>query len=167
MSKFIKVTAIVASLFAGSAFADDCGKLLFSAQTANHKKEVRLCVFSHNDQNYVQYRFGKVGQKPEMEIIKPTKQAPFEFLKGYDTFHTSVGVNNAGYGYNINYGQSDDGVEFAYINVDNNGRKVTDIKLDVSTIKGSIWRNTQDYGFYNVTEESYSDNFELAPPRTY
>lgn len=56
------------------AFLQRCAKPVFYAQTANHKKEVQICIASPS----VSYSFGKIsaGSK-EMDILVPVKNTSF------------------------------------------------------------------------------------------
>ncbi|EQB9245383.1 hypothetical protein ACYYIV_004975, partial [Escherichia coli] len=51
-----------------------CERLVFYAQTVNHKKEVEICLVSPS----VSYSFGKTGApNKEMELIVPTDKTSY------------------------------------------------------------------------------------------
>lgn len=172
MSKFIKAITVVASLFAaGSALADDCGDLVFYGQTANHQKEVRVCLFSKDSQNFVNYRFGKVGQKPEMDIVKPASAVTYFTPRSAVISSADLNIPNGEFIYAVGSGIDDTGVSHSAIDVSKNYRTLANIKLDLKTVVNNIgWVNEHDMKEYgmrdDMDEDSLSATTVLASPRS-
>ncbi|VXC72773.1 conserved exported hypothetical protein [Enterobacterales bacterium 8AC] len=122
-----------------------CAKPVFYAQTANHKKEVEICVITPS----VSYSFGKVGAlHKEMDLIVPAENTTYAYQNNQVVSVQSFTVKNGNIRYEIFAGTNDDGGSFASLNVyqgtPEKGKRLAEIKLDpntvVSNISQALWK---------------------------
>lgn len=116
-----------------------CGKPVFYAQTANHKKEVEICIITPS----VSYSFGKtdVADK-EMDITIPTHDASYAYQSNQVISIQTFTVRNGNTTYLIAAGANDEGQPFASLEVykgtPESGKQLAEIKLDPNTVVNNI-----------------------------
>lgn len=139
---------MLASLSAANAGTPDaliqahhqrCGKPVFYAQTANHKKEVEICIITPS----VSYSFGKTGvADKEMDITIPTHNASYAYQSNQVISIQTFTVHNGNTTYLIAAGTNDEGQPFASLEVykgtPENGKRLAEIKLDPDTVVNNI-----------------------------
>lgn len=91
-----------------------CEKLVFYAQTVNHKKEVEICLVSPS----VSYSFGKTGApNKEMELIVPTDKTSYASQNNQVIRLQEFTVRNGNTTYQVSAGTNDEGHNFATLDV--------------------------------------------------
>ncbi|HDR2033877.1 TPA: hypothetical protein QCF68_004737, partial [Escherichia coli] len=91
-----------------------CERLVFYAQTVNHKKEVEICLVSPS----VSYSFGKTGApNKEMELIVPTDKTSYASQNNQVIRLQEFTVKNGNTTYQVSAGTNDEGHNFATLDV--------------------------------------------------
>lgn len=124
-----------------------CAKPVFYAQTANHKKEVEICIVSPS----VSYSFGKIGaESKEMDIIVPAKRTSFASQSNTIYSISEFTVRNGDTSYLVAYGSNDEGKPYASLDVykgsADSGKHLAQIKLDPDTVVSNIGYQLADEG---------------------
>ena len=139
---------MLASLSAANAGISDaliqahhqrCGKPVFYAQTANHKKEVEICVITPS----VSYSFGKTGaEHKEMNITVPAHATTYAYQNNQVISLQEFTVRNGDTSYQVSAGTSDEGRPFASLDVyqgtPETGKRLAEIQLDPNTVVNNI-----------------------------
>jgi len=139
---------MLASLSAGNAATSDaliqahhqrCGKPVFYAQTANHKKEVEICIISPS----VSYSFGKTGaEHKEMDITVPANTTTYAYQSNQVISLQEFTVRNGDTSYQVSAGTNDEGKPFASLDVyqgtPETGKHLAEIRLDPNTVVNNI-----------------------------
>lgn len=116
-----------------------CEKLVFYAQTVNHKKEVEICLVSPS----VSYSFGKTGApNKEMELIVPTDKTSYASQNNQVIRLQEFTIRNGNTTYQVSAGTNDEGHNFATLDVyqgtEQTGKHLAEIKLDPKTMVNNI-----------------------------
>ncbi|MCT4715580.1 hypothetical protein MUA01_11440 [Enterobacteriaceae bacterium H18W14] len=139
---------MLASLSAGNAATPDaliqahhqrCGKPVFYAQTANHKKEVEICIISPS----VSYSFGKTGaEHKEMDITVPANTTTYAYQSNQVISLQEFTVRNGDTSYQVSAGTNDEGRPFASLDVYQGtpeaSKHLAEIRLDPDTVVNNI-----------------------------
>lgn len=139
---------MLASLSAVNAAAPDaliqahhqrCGKPVFYAQTANHKKEVEICIITPS----VSYSFGRTGaEHKEMDITVPANTTTYAYQSNQVISLQEFTVRNGDTSYQISAGTNDEGRPFASLDVYKGtpeaGKHLAEIRLDPDTVVNNI-----------------------------
>lgn len=144
---FIAVTALIpcSPLHAETpdairqAHLQRCGKPVFYAQTANHKKEVEICIVTPS----VSYSFGKTGaENKEMELIVPASKTAYAYQSNQVISIQEFTVRNGDTTYLVSAGSDDEGKPFASLDVyrgsPQTGKHLAEIVLDPDTVVSNI-----------------------------
>lgn len=129
------------------AFLQRCAKPVFYAQTANHKKEVQICIASPS----VSYSFGKIsaGSK-EMDILVPVKNTSFASQSNQIYSISEFTIRNGDTSYQVASGSKDEGLPFATLDVykgpAGTGKHLAQIKLDPNTVVNYISNTLTEEG---------------------
>lgn len=136
MKKSIISAALVLGFaFAGNAMADDCNNPVFAGLTANHTKEVTVCL---NNDETLRYTFGKVNQKPEMDLTVGGDKASWASQSTALTSISEVNIVNGKTVYNVAAGSDDEGQAFAMLTVRSGAKVLATIKLDPKTVYNDV-----------------------------
>lgn len=136
MKKSIISAALVLGFaFAGNAMADDCNNPVFSGKTANHAKEVTVCL---NNDETLRYTFGKVNQKPEMDLTVGANKANWAQSNSRLVSLSEVTIFNGKTKYNVASGSDDEGQAFANLTVYSGAKVLATIKLDPKTVYNDV-----------------------------
>ncbi|HGY4720960.1 TPA: hypothetical protein ACNV1G_002143 [Citrobacter amalonaticus] len=124
-----------------------CAKPVFYAQTANHKKEVEICLISPS----VSYSFGKTGaEHKEMELAVPASNTSYASQNNQVISIQEFTVRNGNTTYLVSAGTNDDGNAFASLDVYQGtpqaGKRLAEIKLDPDTMVNNISHALEDEG---------------------
>lgn len=116
-----------------------CGKPVFYAQTANHKKEVEICIITPS----VSYSFGKTGaEHKEMDITVPANSATYAYQSNQVISLQEFTVRNGDTSYQVSAGTNDEGKPFASLDVyqgtPGTGKHLVEIRLDPNTVVNNI-----------------------------
>ncbi|HBA3067211.1 TPA: hypothetical protein J6M86_003977 [Escherichia coli] len=116
-----------------------CGKPVFYAQTANHKKEVEICIISPS----VSYSFGKTGaEHKEMDITVPANTTTYAYQSNQVISLQEFTVRNGNTSYQVSAGTNDEGRPFASLDVykgtPETGKHLAEIRLDPDTVVNNI-----------------------------
>ncbi|WP_244643612.1 hypothetical protein [Erwinia persicina] len=139
---------MLASLSAANAATPDaliqahhqrCGKPVFYAQTANHKKEVEICIISPS----VSYSFGKTGaEHKEMDITVPANTTTYAYQSNQVISLQEFTIRNGDTSYQVSAGTNDEGRPFASLDVyqgtPETGKHLAEIRLDQDTVVNNI-----------------------------
>ncbi|QMD26099.1 hypothetical protein HVZ46_16715 [Citrobacter freundii] len=161
MKRLLISTALLATgMFSVSALAGgiSCGggPLVFSGKTMNHKKAVEICKFS-NEYNYI---FGKIDDKPDININVPARNVQVENLKGHDVGITTITIPNDNVKYDTGYTQPEGGEGEYTITVLQKGKTIAVIKLDPASVTNNI-ANYADSGDKSDTNVNPNANDAL------
>lgn len=116
-----------------------CGKPVFYAQTANHKKEVEICIISPS----VSYSFGRTGaEHKEMDITVPANTTTYAYQNNQVISLQEFTVRNGDTSYQVSAGTNDEGRPFASLDVYQGtpeaGKHLAEIRLDPNTVVNNI-----------------------------
>ncbi|HHT5647173.1 MULTISPECIES: hypothetical protein [Klebsiella] len=116
-----------------------CGKPVFYAQTANHKKEVEICIITPS----VSYSFGKTGaEHKEMDISVPANTTTYAYQNNQVIRLQEFTVRNGDTSYQVSAGTNDEGKPFASLDVYQGtpelGKHLAEIRLDPDTVVNNI-----------------------------
>lgn len=116
-----------------------CAKPVFYAQTANHKKEVEICIVTPS----VSYTFGKVGAKnKEMSLSVPADSTSYAYSSNQVISIQDFTVRNGDTSYQVSAGSNDSGEPVAslyvYKGTPETGKLLAEIKLDPGTMVNNI-----------------------------
>lgn len=116
-----------------------CGKPVFYAQTANHKKEVEICIITPS----VSYSFGKTGaEHKEMNITVPANTTTYAYQSNQVISLQEFTVRNGNTSYQVSAGTNDEGRPFAYLDVYQEtpeaGKHLAEIRLAPDTVVNNI-----------------------------
>lgn len=116
-----------------------CGKPVFYAQTANHKKEVEICIITPS----VSYSFGKTGaEHKEMNITVPANTTTYAYQSNQVISLQEFTVRNGNTSYQVSTGTNDEGRPFAYLDVYQGtpeaGKHLAEIRLAPDTVVNNI-----------------------------
>ncbi|OVZ92471.1 hypothetical protein CBW53_22375 [Yersinia frederiksenii] len=116
-----------------------CGKPVFYAQTANHKKEVEICIITPS----VSYSFGKKGaEHKEMDITVPANTTTYAYQNNQVISLQEFTVRNGDTSYQVSAGTNDEGTPFASLDVyqgtPETGKHLAEIRLDPDTVVNNI-----------------------------
>lgn len=116
-----------------------CGKPVFYAQTANHKKEVEICIITPS----VSYSFGKTGaEHKEMDITVPAHTTTYAHQSNQVISLQEFTVRNGDTSYQVSAGTNDEGRAFASLDVYQGtpeaGKHLAEIRLDPDTVVNNI-----------------------------
>lgn len=116
-----------------------CGKPVFYAQTANHKKEVEICIITPS----VSYSFGKKGaEHKEMDITVPANTTTYAYQSNQVISLQEFTVRNSNTSYQVSAGTNDEGRPFAslgvYKGIPEAGKHLAEIPLDPDTVVNNI-----------------------------
>ena len=116
-----------------------CAKPVFYAQTANHKKEVEICIITPS----VSYSFGKVDSAhKEIDLIVPVQNTAYTYRNNQLISLQTFIVKNGKTHYEIFAGRNDEGKPIANLNVyqgtPESGKRLAEIKLDPNTMVNNI-----------------------------
>ncbi|MCF7520722.1 hypothetical protein L4G92_01465 [Neisseria sp. ZJ106] len=120
----------VMGLIFNTAYAND-GQLVFYCKTNTGKQ-----IFLTKSDNYYTYSFGRNLKSPEIILRKALNEVEVEEHSAYGgvggTWYT---LKNGTYTYDISFGTSDDGRDFAGVSVYNKGNEIADVKCNLNTLK--------------------------------
>ena len=124
-----------------------CGKPVFYAQTANHKKEVEICIITPS----VSYSFGKTSaEHKEMDITVPAHAATYAYQSNQVISLQEFTVRNGDTTYQVSAGTSDEGKPFASLDVYRGtpeaGQHLAEIRLDPNTVVNNISHTLAEEG---------------------
>lgn len=116
-----------------------CGKPVFYAQTANHKKEVEICIITP----LVSYSFGRTGaEHKEMDITVPVHTTTYAYQSNQVISLQEFTVRNGDTSYQVSAGTNDEGRPFASLDVykgtPGTGKHLAEIRLDPDTVVNNI-----------------------------
>ncbi|HHA1574283.1 hypothetical protein ACR9GP_09275 [Enterobacter ludwigii] len=116
-----------------------CGKPVFYAQTASHKKEVEICIITPS----VSYSFGKTGEiHKEMNISVPATATSYAYQSNQVISLQEFTVRNGDISYLVSAGTNDEGKPFASLDVyqgtPDAGKHLAEIRLDPDTVVNNI-----------------------------
>lgn len=116
-----------------------CGKPVFYAQTANHKKEVEICIITPS----VSYSFGKTGaEHKEMDNSVPANTTTYAYQNNQVIRLQEFTVRNGDTSYQVSAGTNDEGKPFASLDVYQGtpelGKHLAEIRLDPDTVVNNI-----------------------------
>lgn len=129
------------------AYDPRCAKPVFYAQTANHKKEVAICLVTPS----VSYSFGKVGAKnKEMNLTVPADSTSYAYTNNQVISIQDFTVRNGDTSYQVSAGSNDAGEPFAslyvYKGIPESGKLLAEIRLDPDTMENNISHTLADEG---------------------
>ncbi|BEO06760.1 hypothetical protein ACQF0C_001815 [Serratia marcescens] len=144
----LSVGLMLASLSAANAGTLDaliqahhqrCGKPVFYAQTANHKKEVEICIITPS----VSYSFGRTGaEHKEMDITVPAHATTYAYQSNQVISLQEFTVRNGDTSYQVSAGTNDEGRPFSSLDVyqgtPETGKRLAEIQLDPDTVVNNI-----------------------------
>ncbi|MGA4650096.1 hypothetical protein ACK6WK_22280 [Citrobacter portucalensis] len=111
-----------------------CGKPVFYAQTANHKKEVEICIITPS----VSYSFGRTGaEHKEMDITVPAHTTTYAYQSNQVISLQEFTIRNGDTSYQVSAGTNDEGRPFASLDV-YQGTPEAGIRLDPDTVVNNI-----------------------------
>ncbi|WP_373224904.1 hypothetical protein [Enterobacter cloacae complex sp. ESBL7] len=124
-----------------------CGKPVFYAQTANHKKEVEICIITPS----VSYSFGRTGaEHKEMDITVPANTTTYAYQNNQVISLQEFTVRNGDTSYLVSAGTNDEGTPFASLDVYQGtpeaGKHLAEIQLDPDTVVNNISRALEQEG---------------------
>ncbi|MCD9264606.1 MAG: hypothetical protein RSA84_20960 [Acinetobacter sp.] len=124
-----------------------CAKPVFYAQTANHKKEVEICIVTPS----VSYSFGKVGAKnKEMDITVPAGNTTYAYQSNQVISIQDFTVRNGDTHYQVSAGSNDAGEPVASLYVfkgnPETGKLLAEIRLDPYTVVNNISHSLAEEG---------------------
>ncbi|MEZ6875962.1 hypothetical protein [Enterobacter sp. KBR-315C3_2022] len=116
-----------------------CGKPVFYAQTANHKKEVEICIITPS----VSYSFGRTSaEHKEMDLTVPANTTTYAYQSNQVISLQEFTVRNGDTSYQISAGTNDEGRPFASLDVYKGtpeaGKHLAEIRLDPDTVVNNI-----------------------------
>ncbi|WP_275257306.1 hypothetical protein [Citrobacter koseri] len=116
-----------------------CGKPVFYAQTADHKKEVEICIITPS----VSYSFGRTGaETKEMNITVPAHTTTYAYQSNQVISLQEFTVRNGDTSYQVSAGTNDEGRPFASLDVYQGtpeaGKHLAEIRLDPDTVVHNI-----------------------------
>ncbi|MFK3914089.1 hypothetical protein ACI2JI_18665 [Enterobacter cancerogenus] len=116
-----------------------CGKPVFYAQTANHKKEVEICIITPS----VSYSFGRTSaEHKEMDITVPANTTTYAYQSNQLISLQEFTVRNGNTSYQVSAGTNDEGIPFASLDVykgtPGTGKHLAEIRLDPGTVVNNI-----------------------------
>ena len=116
-----------------------CGKPVFYAQTANHKKEVEICIITPS----VSYSFGRTGaEHKEMDISVPANTTTYAYQSNQLISLQEFTVRSGNTSYQVSAGTNDEGRPFAsldvYQGIPEAGKHLAEIRLDPDTVVNNI-----------------------------
>lgn len=134
----------------------DCGYEVFSGLTKDHRREVRICLFSENNNNYVNFYLDDVGKpkKPHMDVHVQdvfwghvgNSKSPGEILivtDGTNSFSAAKGVSG--------------GRMIAFIGA-LDGENEVRMELDPNTVKVKTKYQNGQYSLWDFGIGVYSKN---------
>lgn len=144
----LSVGMMLASLSAANAATPDaliqahhqrCDKPVFYAQTANHKKEVEICIITPS----VSYSFGRTGaEHKEMDITVPVHTTAYAYQNNQVISLQEFTVRNGDTSYQVSAGKNDEGRPFASLDVYQGkpeaGKHLAEIRFDPDTVVNNI-----------------------------
>ncbi|WP_175539164.1 hypothetical protein [Yersinia ruckeri] len=138
---------LLSCMNAAQAEGPRCAKPVFYAQTANHKKEVEICI----DTPYVSYSFSKTGAtNKEIDITVPAASTTYAYQSNQAISIQEFTVRNGGTSYQISAGTNDEGAPVASLYVfkdaPDTGKLLAEIKLDPHTVVNNISHALVDDG---------------------
>lgn len=124
-----------------------CAKPVFYAQTANHKKEVEICIATPS----VSYSFGKVGAKnKEMDITVPAGNTTYAYQSNQVISIQNFTVRNGDTCYQVSAASNDAGEPFVslyvYKGIPETGKLLAEIRLDPDTVVNNISHSLAEEG---------------------
>lgn len=124
-----------------------CAKPVFYAQTANHKKEVEICIITPS----VSYSFGKVGAKnKEMNITVSAGNTNYAYSNNQVISIQDFMVRNGDTSYQVSAGSNDAGEPVAslyvYKGTPESGKLLAEIRLDPATAENNISHSLAEEG---------------------
>lgn len=124
-----------------------CGKPVFYAQTANHKKEVEICIITPS----VSYSFGRTGaEHKEMDITVPAHTTTYAYQSNQVISLQEFTVRNGDTSYQVSAGTNDEGRPFASLEVyqgtPETGKHLAEIRLDPNTVVNNISHSLEQEG---------------------
>lgn len=116
-----------------------CSKPVFYAQTANHKKEVEICIITPS----VAYSFGETGaEHKEMDITVPAHATTYAYQNNQVISLQEFTVRNGDTLYQVSAGTNDEGRPFASLDVYKGtpeaSKHLVEIRLDPDTVVNNI-----------------------------
>lgn len=116
-----------------------CGKPVFYAQTADHKKEVEICIITPS----VSYSFGRTSaEHKEMDITVPAHTTTYAYQSNQVISLQEFTVRNGDTSYQVSAGKNDEGRPFASLDVYKGtpeaGKHLAEIRLDPDTVVNNI-----------------------------
>ncbi|WP_191278987.1 hypothetical protein [Hafnia paralvei] len=138
---------LLSCMHAAQAENQRCEKTVFYAQTANHKKEVEICI----DTPHVSYSFGKTGAtNKEMDITVPAASTTYAYQSNQAISIQEFTVRNGETCYQVSAGTNDEGEPVASLYVfkgaTDTGKLLAEIKLDPHTVVNNISHALADDG---------------------
>ena len=138
---------LLSCMHAAQAENQRCEKTVFYAQTANHKKEVEICIATPS----VLYSFGKIGAThKEMVITVPVGNTSYAYQSNQVISLQEFTVRNGDTAYQISAGTNDEGEPVASLYVfkgaPDTGKLLAEIKLDPHTAVNNISHALADDG---------------------
>ncbi|MBI6179180.1 hypothetical protein JEQ07_02010 [Serratia proteamaculans] len=135
----LSIGLLLSCMHAAQAENQRCEKPVFYAQTANHKKEVEICIVTPS----VLYSFGKTGAThKEMDITVPVGNTSYAYQSNQVISIQELTVRNGGTSYQISAGINDEGEPLAslyvYKGTPETGKLLAEIKLDPHTVVNNI-----------------------------
>lgn len=129
------------------AYHPRCENPIFYAQTANHKKEVEICLITPS----VSYSFGKTGAKhKEMDITVPAHTTTYAYQHNQAISLQEFTVRNGNTSYLVSAGTNDEGKPFASLDVyqgtSEAGKHLAEIRLDPNTVVNNISHTLAEEG---------------------
>jgi hypothetical protein len=121
------------------AYHQRCGKPVFYAKTANHKKEVEICIITPS----VSYSFGRTGaEHKEMDLTVPANTTTYAYQNNQVISLQEFTVRNGDTSYQVSAGTNDEGRPFASLDVyqgtPEGGMHLAEIRLDPNTVVNNI-----------------------------
>ncbi|SUX37635.1 Uncharacterised protein [Cedecea davisae] len=141
------ITTSATHAVTSDALRQRCAKPVFYAQTANHKKEVEICIIAPS----VSYSFGKTGAKSkEMDITVPVANTSYAYQSNQAISIQDFTVKNGDTSYQISAGTNDSGEPLAslyvYKGTPETGKLLAEIKLDPATVANNISHSLAEEG---------------------
>ncbi|MGC1026798.1 hypothetical protein [Pantoea agglomerans] len=124
-----------------------CDKPVFYAQTADHKKEVQICIATPS----VSYSFGSIGtDSKELDISVPMNDASYTYQTNRVISIYEFTVKTGDFSYQVSAGANDEGQPLASLSVYRGepevGHRIADIALDPATVVNEISYDLQNDG---------------------
>lgn len=144
MKKLLAIALLGLSLNAAASVdpmdlvGDRCapGDVLFYGQTQDHKKEVLVCQWNTT----VFYRFGKVGQKPELDMKLPVSKVNDDIVDNNTQSSEALLIKKGNIVYQVGHVEdllTAKGVDYITV-IDYGKGPLAEILLDSDTVVNSI-----------------------------